>query len=408
MPSRVFGFLSAAAVAIVIVVRAAAQTPASGPAAASVEFAAHTIGTDLRGGYQAVLADLNKDGRLDVIAGAQALSELVGYENPGGLSGAAAAARTWPRHVIAADMKQMINVAANDLDGDGIPELALAQGFTTSPKTSTGVISILTHGADPAAPWTVKEIDRVPTAHRLRWVDAEGNGRKVLVMAPLVGPEATPPDYKSPVAINFSRAPDFKREVLTDTFTGLIHGIEPVAWEGVRGQALLSAGFMGIYLHKYAAGKWSPSQVVAGDPDPWPKSGSSDAVLARLGQQRFIAAIEPWHGNQVVVYRQAGGGWRRQPIDDTITDGHTIVALDADGDGRDEIVAGQRGGEASLIMYAASPNGDSWTRRVLDEGGMAGAGCAAADLNGDKRPDIVCIGTATANVKWYENLGKKR
>jgi hypothetical protein len=165
---------------------------------------------------------------------------------------------------------------------------------------------------------------------------------------------------------------------------------------------------MGIYLHKYADGKWVPSQVIKGDPDPWPKSGSSDAVLARLGRQRFIAAIEPWHGNKVVVYRQAGGAWQRQPIDDTITDGHTIVALDADGDGRDEIVAGQRGGERSLIMYAASPNGDSWTRRVLDEGGMAGAGCAAADVNGDKRPDIVCIGTATANVKWYENLGKKR
>ena len=38
---------------------------------------------------------------------------------------------------------------------------------------------------------------------------------------------------------------------------------------------------------------------------------------------------------------------------------------------------------------------------------MAGAGCAAADLNADTRMDIVCIGTATANVKWYENVGRK-
>jgi hypothetical protein len=27
------------------------------------------------------------------------------------------------------------------------------------------------------------------------------------------------------------------------------------------------------------------------------------------------------------------------------------------------------------------------------------------DLNGDGRPDIACIGSATANLKWYENLG---
>ena len=75
--------------------------------------------------------------------------------------------------------------------------------------------------------------------------------------------------------------------------------------------------------------------------------------------------------------------------------------------GRDEVVAGQRGGTRSLILYTASKDGATWTRRVLDEGGMAGAACAAADLNADKRPDIVCIGTATANVKWYENLGTK-
>jgi len=36
---------------------------------------------------------------------------------------------------------------------------------------------------------------------------------------------------------------------------------------------------------------------------------------------------------------------------------------------------------------------------------MAGSGCAAADINGDRRPDLVCIGNSTANIKWYENLG---
>jgi hypothetical protein len=36
---------------------------------------------------------------------------------------------------------------------------------------------------------------------------------------------------------------------------------------------------------------------------------------------------------------------------------------------------------------------------------MAASGCVVADLNGDKRIDIVCIGSSTANLKWYENLG---
>jgi hypothetical protein len=384
----------------VIVLGFAAFATIAAPAAQAdkkeVAFEAHTIGTELRGGYQVVIADLNKDGKPDIIAVAQGLPELVWYENPG-----------WQRHVIASGMSQMINAAAYDADGDGIPEIALAQGFTSNAKTSVGIVSILTHGADPTAPWTIKEIDRAPTAHRLRWIDADGSGRKALVMAPLTGPDALAPDFRSPVTIVFYRPPDYKREVITDSFTGLIHGIEPVKWEGVKGQALLSAGFMGIYLHRFANARWTPTELAKGDPDPWPKSGASDIALGTLGAERFLATIEPWHGNQVAIYKQAGGAWQRQMIDDTITDGHSVVVLDADGDGRDEVVVGQRGGERSLIMYAASANRGAWTRRVLDQGGMAGAGCAAVDLNADRRMDVVCIGSATANLKWYENLGKR-
>jgi hypothetical protein len=29
-----------------------------------------------------------------------------------------------------------------------------------------------------------------------------------------------------------------------------------------------------------------------------------------------------------------------------------------------------------------------------------------ADMNADGKMDVVCIGTATANLKLYENLGK--
>jgi hypothetical protein len=219
------------------------------------------------------------------------------------------------------------------------------------------------------------------------------------------------------MSLVFYRPPDFKRETIVDTFTGLVHGIEPVAWPGVKGQALLSAGFLGINLHRFADGKWSTTNLTKGDPQDWPKSGTSDVALGRLGAQRIIGTIEPWHGNEVVIYTEAGRpradgasasqAWTRTMIDDSITDGHTIVALDIDNDGRDEFVVGQRGGARSLMLYTASKDGSTWSKRAIDEGGMAGAGCAAADLNGDKKVDVVCIGTATANVKWYENMGPR-
>jgi hypothetical protein len=230
-------------------------------------------------------------------------------------------------------------------------------------------------------------------------------------MAPLIGAEALAPDYKAPLPIYFYRAPDWKREVVTDAMTGLTHGIEPVAWDGVKGQALLSAGFMGIYLHRFASGKWTSTELTKGHPDPWPKGGSSDVALGTLGRQKFLAALEPWHGltpppMQVAVYKASGSTWTRQVIDEGLTYGHTIVPVDIDGDGRDELVVGQREGARTLNLYTASADGATWSKRVIDDK-MPGSGCAAADLNGDKRMDIVCIGAATANLKWYENVGKK-
>jgi hypothetical protein len=141
-----------------------------------------------------------------------------------------------------------------------------------------------------------------------------------------------------------------------------------------------------------------------------PKGGSSDAAVGRLpGGALFIAAIEPWHGNQVVVYRSGPpGAFTRTVIDTSAVDGHTLVTGDLDGDGVDEVILGQRGGSRSVWIYTAGRDGSPWTRTTLDDGGMAGAGCLAVDLNGDSRVDVACIGTATANLKWYENLGPAR
>ncbi len=71
--------------------------------------------------------------------------------------------------------------------------------------------------------------------------------------------------------------------------------------------------------------------------------------------------------------------------------------------GRDQIVAGYRGGAHTVNLYSADAAGKNWAKSILDDGGMGAAACAVADLNGDGRPDIACIGSATANLKWYEN-----
>jgi len=80
-------------------------------------------------------------------------------------------------HVIVS-AAHMINATAADLDNDGIPEIALAYGFSSNPAKSTGNIAILHSNGDPKAPWTLKEIDQMPAAHRVRFADIAGNGTR--------------------------------------------------------------------------------------------------------------------------------------------------------------------------------------------------------------------------------------
>jgi aldos-2-ulose dehydratase/isomerase family protein/VCBS repeat protein len=358
-----------------------------------VRFADHAIAQQIAGGYQVIAVDLNKDKKLDVLALGTRAGELAWFENP-----------SWERHVIATDLSNMINAAVRDIDGDLVPEIALAHGFTTNTETSRGVVSLLTHGTNLADTWTRRDIDALPTSHRLRWVNADGR-RVMLVNSPLVGPGATPPDYRKPNVIAFYEGPDWKRQTLSEE-EGLMHGIQPVQLPDGRAESLLAAGFAGIWQHQFKDGKWTKARLTGGDPQPWPKSGSSDVAAGHLGGRMFIAAIEPWHGNQVALYRQEEGSWSRQVLDDQITNGHALSTGDFAGDGRDAIVVGERNGRKSVYVYwPPAKLGDAWQRQVLDPA-MAGAGCYVADLNADRRPDIACIQGEAPSIKWYENLGK--
>ena len=359
-------------------------------AGAQFAFTPHTIATELGGGYQVVAADVNADGRTDLIALASRLTELLWFENPG-----------WERHVIADGRAGMINLAARDLDGDGIPEIALAEGFSTRPERSEGIVSILTHDGDPTALWSVREIDRVPMAHRLRWLDAGDKGT-LLINAPLAGATSQPPEYRGDAPIYVYDPDGWSRSRIAND-GGVVHGIQPVIWNGdPSGEALLSASFLGLHIHEYepASGDWTRTRIHAGDPSDWPASGSSEVGLGLARGREFIATIDPWHGHQMVVYTRDEGSWERQVIDDTLEDGHTLVVADLDGDGGDdEIVAGARRG-TEVSIYRSSDTG--WSKQVIDDGGMAAAGCAIADLNANGHPDIACIGSGTANLIWYE------
>ncbi len=357
--------------------------------AGGLNFRTHTIEADLQSGYQVIAVDIDRNGLPDVVGLSQQSETLYWYENP-----------SWKRRALVSGMQRMITLAAADLDSDGVPEIALGTHFDQTDETSEGRVYIVEHRGDPDRLWKAEEIDRLPTTHRLRFVDLDSDGAVELVNSPLTGPGCRKPLFDCDTPLIFYEPGDWKRQYVTEDLDGVVHGMREADWNG---SVIMTASMGGVVIFRWDGEGWDRRHPAAGDPRERPFNGASEIRLGRLNGERFLSTIEPWHGNQVVVYRQWAGDDRpREVITDSLRDGHVLNIADFDGDGNDELVTGSRGEPFSLALYRFED--DRWKRYALDEGGLSAAGCDIVDLDSDNDLDMVCIGARTDNIKWYENL----
>ncbi|MCL4797157.1 MAG: VCBS repeat-containing protein [Bryobacteraceae bacterium] len=359
-------------------------------------FHAVTVTDQLKFGYQLTVCDVNQDERPDLIVVDERSTELAWFENPG-------ADAVWTRHLLARDVPRTINLVCSP------GEIILGHHFESAPARSRGTVLRLTPGDDVRQPWQAREIDQVPTIHRLRWANTR-TGRLLLV-SPMLGLEAEPPAFASPTPVYAHRPGEWKRLPLFDGLTGIVHSVHPMDWDGDGHDEIVTSSFGGIHLLKeHPEGVWTARRLSPGDPRECPLCGSSEVRAGHIHGRRFLAAIEPWHGNQLVVYPDPEAALHGRPVerlvlDDKMLNGHALAVGDFTGDGRDEIVVGFRGKGFHLSLYqAADDTGRNWTRHLLDDT-IAAADCQIADLNGDRRPDLACSGASTGNVRVYLNTG---
>ncbi len=377
------------------------------------KFVEQLVDGDLGIVYAVTTADINRDGKIDIVAINP--TQAVWFENP-----------TWKKHVMADGLTKKDNVciAMHDIDGDGRVDAALGAEWMPTNTQSGGSLQWLRQPEDPTKPWTLFPIGSEPTLHRIRWADCDGDGRKELIVAPLQGRGTKPPKWEEGsgvrlLAYTVPKDPtkdEWKAEVINESLHAL-HNFYVVNFDEDAADELITASLEGVSLLDRTDTGWKQTLIGEGNEDDATPPGAGEIKLGRFkSSRRYLATIEPWHGHQAVVYVPSADGstpWTRRVLDAKLKQGHALACVDVDGDGDDELLVGWREGNESGLSPGVAmfdPQDEDWLggRKILvDDGSMATEDLTVADLNGDGLDDIIAGGRATHNVKIYWNPGKK-
>ncbi|MDE0595590.1 MAG: VCBS repeat-containing protein [Roseibacillus sp.] len=366
-------------------------------AAATPEFKWREVEIDkIEIGYGLQLADVNGDQKIDIILADK--KTIQWYENP-----------NWQKHVIAKDLTERDNVCitARDLDGDGKCEIAVGGQWNFKETIKDGAVFYLVPPEDRRKPWTPIELHHEPNVHRMHWLKGAA-GSFTLVVKPLrgkgsvdgVGPGLRILEYFRPE--NPRR--EWKTRVVSD-FTHLSHNFHPVNWDDDPEEELISASKEGVWLFDRTDGKWTKR--------PLTEEFAGEIRDGRLPNgKRFLATVEPMHGDQAAAYVQPDNGrglWKRLAVlDDSFKDGHAVAIADYLGVGSDQVVVGWRAmhppGDPGIKLFTPlDKEGTKWRETVISGKALAVEDIKAADLDGDGKPDIVAAARQTKNLKIFFN-----
>ena len=380
----------------------------------------------------AAVADVNKDGKLDIISGEN------WYEAP-----------AWTKHKFR-DLNYTSNYYDNfsdlpvDVDGDGYPDLVRVTWFakkiswwknpgradsTAPPSESRGPqrgtrVGVALRGVPANSEW--KEAD-IHTGFNIEFAvlaDMDNDGKANEVVAQENG---------TPQAWYEAKNGAWLEHVVSDRSYGHGIGAGDVNGDG-RTDILTPRGWLEAPADP-RAGNWpfhadwesiNVALPIDGAPPAPAPSGTPSAPQRVLelgfmhvtdvnGDGRNDVIAGAGHNYGVFWFEQgAAGHWTRRTIDASWSQAHASTLVDLNGDGRKDLVTGKRfmahngsdpGEKEPLGVYWYEFKSE-WIRHVIDYGGRMGGGMQipVVDIDGDGDLDIVCAGKS--GLFLIENLTK--
>lgn len=360
--------------------------------------------------YGIAAVDLDGDGDLDITSADTRKDVLYWYENDG--------RGNFSRHIVRdSEPGWFERHAVGDLNGDGLPDIVVV-------KNLEGHLVWFENNGKPGLDkdWTRHVLTTdFKRAYDVVLVDLNGDGRLDVAAAAWNGNHHA--WFANPGPGKFDQ--EWKKEMI-DQDIGETRTIATADFNGDKKPDLLGSARLGNLTAWYeqtgdAAHPWKRHAIdeqsplpVHGQPIDMDGDGDPDVVMA-LGMH---ASEGMQNTNQIVWYENPRGrdgdsdanrAWKKHLIG-PMSYAFEVYPGDLDGDGDLDVAATAWGG-AGQIAWFENPGkaGGEWKRHALKEPWNRANQVLIADLDGDRRLDILASAEVGANeVRWWKNLGAKK
>lgn len=352
-----------------------------------VPFQSRTL--DLGANETAAIADIDKDGKLDIVSGEN------WYEAP-----------TWTRHHLrdigfAANYIDAFSDLPIDVNGDGYPDIVNVSWFAKK-------AAWYKNPGRTKAPWIETVINEGSSIEFAFLVDVNNDG-KDLELLPQFG------DEKAPLAWFEVKDGAWVKHVVSDRGYG--HGIGAGDINGDKRTDILT-----------------PQGWLEAPPDPrqgqwklhtaWTEKEPGFLHVLDIDADGRNDVLTSEAHNYGIFWLQQGsdGKFTKKMIDDSWSQAHATTLVDLNGDGRKDLLTGKRymahnghdpGEKEPLGIYwyesVKTPEGKmEWVRHVVEYGSRIGGGMQlpAADIDGDGDIDFVAPGKS--GLFLFENMTKSK
>jgi hypothetical protein len=335
------------------------------------------------------LADVNKDGLIDIVIVENSAGCLIWLENPGpaGIRG------LWREHFITLSTRVpgAYDVAVGDVDGDGWPDVAASSwrmGNMFSWHRNPGLA--LPKGGDYRitaatdnnwAEWKQYNVaENLLETRMIRLADMDGDGD--LDMAGTATRSGTVLWLENP-----------GKDLVTS---------EPHPFSTGYGTRLMWAQHVIDRTGRPAHGQVADMDG-DGDPDLLLASGMAAEIVP--SEVMPVVHEVTWHENL-----GGGKGWKKHVIATPFPEAFEAVAADFDQDGDLDVVVTAWIAETGVSLAWFENNGsDRWTAHPLKKDWPHAVQVITADIDGDGRTDIVASAEdGAAELRWWRNAGAAR